>query len=225
MAPGCAPKLSGLPIQIFVCDSLAGSAYGSPAWIAVTLDLGLLAGWLPTHIRRTGARAGAFLRLRVSRRKTRPPLLFAGPSLVQAERPNPFARRGRCAFVEKTEMLANADVELRLTNRGAAISDAVLLNHKVGTNGQRVVLNGPDRIPIGAIVQQPDAPALAEYTVVRQADGSVQFEHKMPEGLTISKKFSFPPSSEAKDNYVVEMAIDFRNDGAQSSCARQDRID
>ena len=84
-------------------------------------------------------------------------------------------------------MLANADVELRLTNRGAAISDAVLLNHTVGTNGQRVVLNGPDRIPIGAIVQQPDAPALAEYTVAREADGSVQFEHKMPEGLTISK--------------------------------------
>jgi YidC/Oxa1 family membrane protein insertase len=127
--------------------------------------------------------------------------------------PTPTPAASIPPFAEKTEMLANADVELRLTNRGAAISDVVLLNHMVGSNGQRVVLNGPDRIPIGAIVQQPDAP-LSEYTVARQADGSVQFEHKTPEGLTISKKFFFPPASEAKDNYAVEMAIDFRNDGA-----------
>jgi YidC/Oxa1 family membrane protein insertase len=118
------------------------------------------------------------------------------------------------AFVEKSETLRNADVELRLTNRGAGISEAVLLNHAV-ENGQRVVLNTPDLTPIGAIVEQPAAPALPEFAVVRGDDGTVQFERKTPEGVNVRKKFFFPPTSEKKDNFVAEMDVDFRNDGEQ----------
>jgi YidC/Oxa1 family membrane protein insertase len=118
------------------------------------------------------------------------------------------------AFVEKSETLRNADVELRLTNRGAGISEAVLLNHAV-ENGRRVVLNTPDLTPIGAIVEQPAAPALPEFAVVRGDDGSVQFERKTPEGVNVRKKFFFPPTSEKKDNFVAEMDVDFRNDATQ----------
>ncbi len=39
-------------------------------------------------------------------------------------------------FAEKTESLRNLDVELRLTNRGGGISEAVLLNHTL-ENDQR----------------------------------------------------------------------------------------
>ena len=118
------------------------------------------------------------------------------------------------AFAEKTETLANGDVELHLTNRGAAIREAVLFKHAIGKNGERVVLNGPDRTPIGAIIPQPEA-ALLEYTMARQGDGSVQFERKSAEGLTVTKRFFFPQTPEEKDNFVAEMAVDFRNDGAQ----------
>src|SRR5437870_3246258 len=49
-------------------------------------------------------------------------------------------------FAEKSETLRNEDVELRLTNRGGGISEAVLLKHAV-ENGQRVILNSADRTP------------------------------------------------------------------------------
>ncbi len=117
-------------------------------------------------------------------------------------------------FVEKSEVLVNGDVELHLTNRGGAITEAVLLNHTLD-NGNRVSLNAPDRLPIGAIVDQPDAAALPEFTMEKQADGSVQFEHKTSEGVTIRKRFFFPPTTDKKDNFVAEMAVDFRNDGTQ----------
>jgi YidC/Oxa1 family membrane protein insertase len=119
------------------------------------------------------------------------------------------------AFAEKSETLANGDVELHLTNRGGAIAEAVLLNHTV-ENGHRVVLNGPDRIPIGAIVEQPDTPALGEFSMEKQADGSVQLERKTPDGVNVRKRFFFPPTDEKKDNFVAQMDVDFRNDGAQA---------
>jgi len=110
--------------------------------------------------------------------------------------------------------MTNGDVELHLTNRGGAITEAVLLNH-TGENGSRVALNAPDRIPIGAIVEQPDATALPEFSIAKQADGSVEFERKTPEGVNIRKRFFFRPDTEKKDNFVAEMDVDFRNDGAQ----------
>jgi len=118
-------------------------------------------------------------------------------------------------FAEKSEALRNDDVELRLTNRGAGISGAVLLKHEV-ENGQRVVLNSADHTPIGAIIEQPAAPELPEFAIVRGADGSVQFDRKTPDGVSVRKRFFFPPTSEKKDNFVAEMEVDFRNDGAQA---------
>jgi YidC/Oxa1 family membrane protein insertase len=118
------------------------------------------------------------------------------------------------SFTEKSESLANDDVELHLTNRGAGISEAVLLKHAVD-NGQRVTMNSADHTPIGAIIQQPAAPALPEFTIVRGDDGSVQFDCKTPEGISVHKKFFFPPTTEKKDNFVAQMDLDFRNDGSQ----------
>jgi hypothetical protein len=67
-------------------------------------------------------------------------------------------------FAEKSETLRSEDLELRLTNRGAGISEAVLLKHAM-ENGQPVILNSADRTPIGAIVEHPENPSLPEFAV------------------------------------------------------------
>jgi YidC/Oxa1 family membrane protein insertase len=189
------------------------------AWIAVTLCILGLIGWYaysasqlppprppvvasPTPSTTADNQAAAT----ASPSGTTPPAIAATHAPVESVP----------AFPEKSETLANGDVELRLTNRGGAISEAILLNHTVGNNGERVVLNGPDSLPIGAIVERPEAPALAEFSIEKQADGSVQLERKTPEGVNIRKRFFFPPTTEKKDNFVAEMAIDFRNDGPQA---------
>jgi YidC/Oxa1 family membrane protein insertase len=133
------------------------------------------------------------------------------PSPGAASTPSPIASIP--PFAEKIETLRNADVELHLTNRGGGISEAVLLKHTAAN--KPVVLNATDRVPIGAIIEQPASPALPEFEMVRGSDGGVQFERKTPEGLVIQKKFFFPPTDEKEDNYVSEMQIDFRNEGQQ----------
>jgi YidC/Oxa1 family membrane protein insertase len=191
------------------------------AWIAISLCVLGLMGWyaytathLPPPARVVATPSPAATVADAPTATTSPGIT---PASVAAISPSPTPAETAPAFAEKTETISNGDVELHLTNRGGAITEAVMVNHTVekGQEGHRVVLNAPDRIPIGAIVEQPEAPALAEFTMAKEADGSVAFERKTPEGVTVRKRFSFPAASEKKDNFVAMLDVDFRNDGAQ----------
>ena len=186
------------------------------AWVAITVCvIGLIAwyAYTTTHLPRPQpATIGASPTPGSSSTPAASPSPTASPAATNSSTPTPV--ESAPAFAEKTETLTNGDVELHLTNRGGAIVDAVLLNHSAD-DGNRVTLNSPDRTPIGAIIEQPDAPALEEFAMEKQADGSVQFERKTPEGVTVRKRFFFPPTTEKKDNFVAEMDVDFRNDSAQ----------
>jgi YidC/Oxa1 family membrane protein insertase len=118
------------------------------------------------------------------------------------------------SFPEKIETLRNSDVELRLTNRGGGISEAVLLN-QIAEGDKRVILNSPQHAPIGVISDQPAAVALPEFTASPQANSAVQFERTTPEQITIRKKFFFQQTTEKKDNFVVGMDVDLLNGGSQ----------
>jgi YidC/Oxa1 family membrane protein insertase len=120
------------------------------------------------------------------------------------------------SFAEKIETLRNSDVELRLTNRGGGIKEAVLLR-QMAEKGQRVVLNSAQSAPIGAIIEQLSGPTptLPEFTASTESNSVVKFERTTPEQVSIRKKFSFEKSSENKDNYVVEMDVDLENRGSK----------
>jgi YidC/Oxa1 family membrane protein insertase len=140
--------------------------------------------------------------------------LPASPSPLATPEASPQGVESGPSFAEKTETLRNSDVELRLTNRGGGISEAVILN-QIAENDKRVVLNSPKHTPIGAIVDDPAKPALQEFTLLRNPDGSIQCERAMPDGIAVRKKFSLLQSSEKKDNFLVELNVDVRNTGAQ----------
>ena len=138
------------------------------------------------------------------------PLTASSPPSAATGTPAPEATP---AFAEKIETLRNDDVEFRLTNRGGGIREAVLLNH-IGQGGDRLVINSKDQSPIGAMVEQPNSPKFDEFTLIREADGSLRCE-RAAENVTIRKKFFFPPGKEKKDNFLAEMDVDLVNAGAQ----------
>jgi YidC/Oxa1 family membrane protein insertase len=135
----------------------------------------------------------------------------AAPQPTTTATPAPSATPAQ--FAEQAETLRNSDIELHLTNRGGGVSEAILLNYpaEVG-KGERVTLNSPARVPIGAIVDDPAAPVLPEYKIAREAD-TVALEYVTPEQVTIRKKFFFPPTNEKKDNFIAELNVDFANNG------------
>lgn len=116
-------------------------------------------------------------------------------------------------FALKTETLSNGDLELHFTNRGGGISEAILPKHKA-EHEKRVSLNSPEYFPIGALVENPAAPMLTEYELTRESD-AVRLKQTTADNITIRKKFFFPKTSEEKDNYLVELDVDFQNGGAK----------
>src|SRR6266705_3847704 len=134
------------------------------------------------------------------------------PVVAAAEIPSKAAETTP-SFPEKIETLRNSDVELHLTNRGGGIKEAVLLK-QVAEKGQRVILNSAECAPIGAIIEQPSAPAFPEFTASPQSNSVVQFERTTAEQITIRKKFFFEKSPEMKDNFVIGMDVDLQNAGS-----------
>ena len=117
-------------------------------------------------------------------------------------------------FAERVETLRNSDVELRFTNRGGGIAEAVMFNH-IAEDAKRVTLNSPKHTPIGVMIDDPAKPALSEFTLVRESDSSIRCERATPDGITIRKKFSLLQSSQKKDNFLLELNVDVQNTGAQ----------
>jgi YidC/Oxa1 family membrane protein insertase len=182
------------------------------AWIVVSLCVIGLVAWEWWSIKNQPARSAA------NTSPTPAPLAAASPSASATISPSPAASatpapRATPSFAEKNEVLRNDDVELRLTNRGGGISEAVLLNH-IGQGDQHVVLNSKEQPPIGALIDQPNALQIDEFTLSREPNGAIKCE-RVADNVTVRKKFFFPASKEKKDNFIAEMDVDLLNGGAQ----------
>ena len=143
-----------------------------------------------------------------------PAILAPSPSPFATPEAAPQGAESVPTFAEKVETLRNSDFELRFTNRGGGIAEAIMFNH-IAEDAKRVILNSPKHMPIGAMVDDPTKPALPEFTLVRESDSSIRCERAMPDGITIRKKFSLPQSSQKKDNFLLELNLDVQNTGAQ----------
>src|SRR5437660_10022656 len=144
----------------------------------------------------------------------------ATPKVFEASPPpavpeaTPKSNEPVSSFAEKIETLRNSDVELRLTNRGGGIKEAVLLR-QMAEKGQHVVLNSAQNAPIGAIIESRfiETPTLPEVNASTGSNSVVQFDATTCEQVAIRKKFFFEKSPEKKDNYVIEMDVDLQNRG------------
>ncbi len=183
------------------------------AWIVVVLCVIGLVLWELYLAKQTPPRPAP---VNVTPGQASPTAAIAPPTPIAAPEVAPRAAESVPSFPEKIETLRNSDVELRLTNRGGGIKEAVLLR-QVAEKGQRVVLNSAQSAPIGAIIESQlvGTPTLPEFTASSGSDSVVQFERTMAEQVTIRKKFFFQKSSENKDNYVIEMDVDLENRGTK----------
>jgi YidC/Oxa1 family membrane protein insertase len=181
------------------------------AWIVVALCVVGLVAWEIYLVKQTPRRPAPFGVASGQNSPTTTPAILA-PSPTPVSEATPSSGESAPSFAEKIETLRNSDVELRLTNRGGGIKEAVLLK-QVAEKGQPVILNSDKSAPIGALIEQPSSPTMAEFTASPESDSAVRFESTTPEQVVIRKKFFFEKSPENKDNYVIEMDVDLENRG------------
>src|SRR5437762_3339353 len=185
------------------------------AWIVVVLCVLGLVLWEVYLAKQTPPRPAPVSITPGQASPTATPTVFgASPTPTASPEVAPKSVESVWSSPEKIETLRNSDVELRLTNRGGGIKEAVLLR-QVAEKGQRVALNSAENAPIGALIEQPSAFRLSEFTASAESDSAVQFERTTAEQVTIRKKFFFQQSPEKKDNFVVEMDVDLENRGAK----------
>jgi YidC/Oxa1 family membrane protein insertase len=186
------------------------------AWIVVILCVVGLVGWQIYVAKQMSPRPAPINVASGQPSPTATPKVFEPSPTPAVPETAPKAAEPVSSFAEKIETLRNSDVELRLTNRGGGIKEAVLLR-QMAEKGQRVILNSAQSAPIGAIIEQPSGPTptLPEFTASTESNSVVQFERTTPEQVSIRKKFSFEKSSENKDNYVIEMDVDLENRGSK----------
>src|SRR6516164_5487133 len=183
------------------------------AWIVVALCVVGLVVWEMYLAKQMAPRSVPVTAGQTSPTVT-PAILATSPSPLATPEAAPQGVESVPAFAEKVETLRNSDVELRFTNRGGGIAEAVMFNH-IAENSKRVTLNSPEHMPIGAMVDDPAKPALPEFTLTRESNTSVRCERTAPDGITIRKKFSLLESKQKNDNFLFELNLDVQNSGAQ----------
>ncbi len=183
------------------------------AWIAVTLCVIGLVVWQIYVVKQTPPRHAP---VSVAPEQTSPSASIPSSTPLAAPAAAPKAAEPVASFPEKIETLRNSDVELRFTNRGGGIKEAILLG-QVAEKGERVALNSAESAPIGAIIESRElgTPAFSEFTASREANSAVKFERVTAEQIAVRKKFFFQQSPEKKDNFVVEMDVELENRGTE----------
>jgi YidC/Oxa1 family membrane protein insertase len=185
------------------------------AWIVVALCIAGLVVWEFYLAKQMAPRlTPATATTRQTSPTTTPSIISASPSPLAAPEPTPHEVESAPGFAEKIETLRNSDVELRLTNRGGGISEAVILNH-IAEGSNRVTLNSPKHTPIGAMIDDPANPALPEFTLSRESETTLRCERAMPGEITIRKKFSLSALNQKKDNFLLDLDLDVQNTGWQ----------
>src|SRR5689334_10050966 len=181
------------------------------AWIVVALCVVGLVVWEMYLARQIAPRPAPVTSSPSQTSATATPAIpTPSPSPVGSPEASPQGAESLSSFAEKFETLRNSDVELRFTNRGGGIAEAVMLNH-IAENSNRVTLNSPKHIPIGAMVDDPAKPALPEFTLTRESDSSIRCERSTPDGLTVRKNFSFLQSAQKTDNFLLQLNVEVQN--------------
>ncbi len=183
------------------------------AWIAVSLCVIGLVVWQIYVVKQTPPRRAP---VSVAPEQASPTGSTPSSTPLATPAAAPKAAESVASFPEKIETLHNSDVELRFTNRGGGIKEAILLG-QVAEKGERLALNSAESAPIGAIIEsrQLGTPAFSEFTASREANSAVKFEAITAEQIAIRKKFFFQQSPEKKDNFVVEMDVELENRGTE----------
>lgn len=187
------------------------------AWIGILACIGILGVSMQYNAKQTKERAKAMEEARAradaeeaeSGTRAEP---SPAPIDNTAKTADPVEGGTASVVGETSETTLETDrFRLTLTNRGAGIRIAELLNHKrkLDSVDDYVTINETRDFPIGAISSDPKVIDGSIWTVKEQTETSVTYTTRTDDQLTIEKTFRIPEHGRP---YEVEMVFSVRND-------------
>ncbi|MEA3147037.1 MAG: YidC/Oxa1 family rane protein insertase [Verrucomicrobiota bacterium] len=117
---------------------------------------------------------------------------------------------------EQDATLKSDVAELNFSNNKGGLLTVGLLNHRA-EQGQLVQLNTDRTAAIGAITQNPNTWQDSGYTLsTDSAAGTATLKRTAPGGLEITKVYTLAKEAGLKDDYQVNLSINFKNNGPAS---------
>jgi YidC/Oxa1 family membrane protein insertase len=117
---------------------------------------------------------------------------------------------------EHDETLKSGVAELSFSNNKGGLVTVGLLNHRA-EQGQLVQLNTDRTTAIGAITQNPNNWQDGGYALSTDpAAGTATLTRTDSDGLSITKVYTLAKEAGLKDDYQVNLAITFKNEGSAS---------
>jgi YidC/Oxa1 family membrane protein insertase len=117
---------------------------------------------------------------------------------------------------EQDATLKSDVAELNFSNNKGGLLTVGLLNHRA-EQGQLVQLNTDRTAAIGAITQNPNVWQDSGYTLSTDSTaGTATLKRTAPGGLEITKVYTLAKEAGLKDDYQVNLSINFKNNGPAS---------
>ncbi len=115
---------------------------------------------------------------------------------------------------EQFETIHTAQIDLRFTNLGGGIAEAIPLGKQhITENGEDIKLNHAGLTAIGAISLQPGENARLPYAIRREGS-KVICERTESDGLKIVKEYSLDYQGDEKQIPAIRLKITFSNTGS-----------
>ena len=113
----------------------------------------------------------------------------------------------------ETRTVTTGLADFRFTDDTGGIASVDLLDH-LGENGAKVALNLPQALPIGTLGEQAGTALGGFASVAPGAPNEAVFVRRQPDGLQIRKTYVVSEADQGRGDYVVNLALDFTNEGA-----------
>jgi YidC/Oxa1 family membrane protein insertase len=140
-----------------------------------------------------------------------------GPVTASDSSTKPLADQGQHDEQPEQDATLKSDVaELNFSNNKGGLLTVGLLNHRA-EQGQLVQLNTDRTAAIGAITQNPNTWQDSGYTLSTDSfAGTATLKRTAPGGLEITKVYTLAKEAGLKDDYQVNLSINFKNNGPAS---------
>jgi len=122
---------------------------------------------------------------------------------------------------EKTSVLENEFIRLRLTNHGAGIRVAEMRKHQREMGGDEpIAINRHAENVIGALSRGPDQIDESAWTLASESSTEVSYERTTSEGVQLIKTFRLPGGEADPHEVEMELTVGNERDGALSFAGR-----
>jgi YidC/Oxa1 family membrane protein insertase len=186
------------------------------AWIVVIMCLAGLGLWQWAYVKYYSPTPEQLAEVKRVAEAAKASEVLPAPASAPAPAPTPVVAASAVPPVpsvprEQTR-ISTAQAEFIFVSDTGGLAQVELSGH-MGENGDKVALNIPEALPIGAIGEEPGVAAGGFVAASREQSNRAVYTSTTPDGLQIRKTYTVRETPGGQGDYAVDLEVAFANAG------------